>query len=771
MTDIHHQALLREIEVLQNRLTDLETQLQNEKLQQAESLENLAVQKKQLELINRTDLDIPQFLDQTLEQLIYSTGSKLGYIFLYDEVKQQFRLHSFSKAVMAECLIQQRNELYELSKVGLWGEAVRQRKEIIVNDYQGLNSMKKGYPTGHLPIYNFISIPVFSNGQIVAVVGAANKDSDYNEKNLLDLKILMNTIWPMVELRQQKEQHRQSEERYRLLYEASNKQKELLSTTISSAAEGIFVTNAQGSIILLNQMAESITGLSQEAVLGGKMEELFRPGDEMSLKYADITDRILKTGERISVTKPIRLLRKDDSDIYVTGTFAPFISDDQEVSGIVITIKDTSKEYLLENEMQGFLNVNLDMLCVLNLDGMFVKINKRFEQVLGYTAEEIEGKKFLLFVHPDDVETTLNALSALGAKEHFASFINRCRCQDGTYKYIEWNSLPGVGNLIYASARDVTEKKQYEEKLEILATKDELTGTYNRYYYDITVPKVMERSDRYNEPLSFLLIDLDHFKKVNDTYGHQIGDEVLKKTARIAERTLRDSDILFRFGGEEFLVLMPRTTLAGAAIAGEKLRAAIESNSFAVVGRQTVSVGVSERLKSESLKHWFRRTDEALYRAKQQGRNLVVAADGSEESALLTSLHVIWQHEWESGNEEIDQQHRAIIQTGNQLINASQEGVTRKELIEGLERLLSQMVSHFECEERIIALCGYPEYKLHASIHQGLVAKARHLQKSFENGELTPAAFFSFIVDDLIIGHLVEDDLKFFSYTSKQPIF
>ena len=346
-------------------------------------------------------------------------------------------------------------------------------------------------------------------------------------------------------------------------------------------------------------------------------------------------------------------------------------------------------------------------------------------------------------------------------------FVNRYRCKDGSYKYIEWNSLPGVGNFIYASARDVTEKKRYEEKLKALATKDELTGIYNRHYFDITVPDAVERSDRYDETLSFLLFDLDHFKKVNDTYGHQVGDEVLKTTARIAEKVLRDADILFRYGGEEFLVLMPQTSLAGAAIAAEKLRAAFENRSFPVVGRQTVSVGVSERLKSESLKHWFRRTDEALYRAKQEGRNLVIVSDGTEELSL-TSLHVIWENDWESGNEEIDQQHREFIDMGNQLINSSREGAAQIDLIQGLDRLLMNMVSHFDCEEKIIASCGYPDYKLHASIHKDLLAKALHLKKSYENGELKPSAFFSFMVDDLILGHMIDDDSKFFSYTRKQ---
>lgn len=629
MQDQSQGEIPRSVEKLKKRIKELEQLLQSEEQRQIESLKYSEILTKQLELMKKTHLDIPSFLDQTLDQVLYSTASKFGFIYLYDEEKQEFRAHSFSKTVMKECRIKQRNELYELSQVGLWAETVRQRNEIIVNDYQALHPLKKGYPSDHITIHNFVSIPVFSNGQLVAVAGAANKDCDYDDKDLFKLHLLMNTIWPMVELRQQQEKIREDEERYRLLYEESNKQKELLSTTISSVAEGIFVTDAKGKIMLLNPTAENITGLPREAVLGRMLEGLFRPGDELSVTYSDLTRRILKTGKRVDVEKPIRLIRKDDSDIYVTGTFAPLITEGQEVSGIVITIKDTSKEYLLEKEIEGFLNVNLDLLCVGNLDGKLIKVNKKFEQVLGYKTAELEGKNFMSFVHPDDIEATFNAFSVLGAKQPLPSFINRYRCKDGSYKYIEWNSLPGLGELLYASARDVTEKITYEEKLKVMATKDELTGLYNRHYFDNIVPEVMVRSERFNEPLSFLLFDLDYFKEVNDTYGHQMGDEVLQMTARITERALRDTDIFFRIGGDEFLVLMPQTPLAGAAIAAEKLRAAFENQSFPVIGRQTISIGVAEKLKSEEFEAWLGRVDAALYQAKQQGRNLVAIAEDS----------------------------------------------------------------------------------------------------------------------------------------------
>ena len=164
-------------------------------------------------------------------------------------------------------------------------------------------------------------------------------------------------------------------------------------------------------------------------------------------------------------------------------------------------------------------------------------------------------------------------------------------------------------------------------ELETIAGKDQLTGAYNRHYFDTIIKGEMEKSDQHGNPLSMALIDMDHFKNVNDTWGHPIGDEVLKLTSETIEKNIRISDTLIRFGGEEFLLLMPSTTLKGAIVVSEKVREAIESMGHPVAGRQTASIGVAERPKSQSFLNWYKRVDEALYMAKSQGRNLVISDD------------------------------------------------------------------------------------------------------------------------------------------------
>lgn len=136
-----------------------------------------------------------EMLDFALEEAIQLTRSKIGYIYHYCEEKCEFILNTWSKEVMPACAVTNPQSCYELSKTGIWGEAVRQRKTIIVNDFNAPNSLKKGIPKGHVSLQKFMTVPVFSAEKIVGVVGVANKESDYNELDALQLQLLMQAVW------------------------------------------------------------------------------------------------------------------------------------------------------------------------------------------------------------------------------------------------------------------------------------------------------------------------------------------------------------------------------------------------------------------------------------------------------------------------------------------------------------------------------------------------------------------------------------------------
>ncbi len=163
-------------------------------------------------------------------------------------------------------------------------------------------------------------------------------------------------------------------------------------------------------------------------------------------------------------------------------------------------------------------------------------------------------------------------------------------------------------------------------KLEVISTTDRLTGAYNRLYLDNTLASELLRSQRTGRAFSVVLIDMDKFKSVNDEFGHLVGDKVLIHLVAVLSAHIRKTDILGRWGGEEFLIICPETPETGAAEMAEALRHAVEDASFPVVGRKTISVGVATVRGQETVEDLVGRADAALYQAKNGGRNKVVAA-------------------------------------------------------------------------------------------------------------------------------------------------
>nr|HMN61199.1 sensor domain-containing diguanylate cyclase [Anaerolinea sp.] len=175
------------------------------------------------------------------------------------------------------------------------------------------------------------------------------------------------------------------------------------------------------------------------------------------------------------------------------------------------------------------------------------------------------------------------------------------------------------------------QKVRLIESLHRLATTDALTGLANRRHLLERAEREFEHARRYFEPISALMLDIDHFKQVNDTYGHAAGDEVLRTVAEVCAAALRKVDVIGRYGGEEFAALLPETRLHDAATVAERLALAVSDLPFDIQGRLlhvTVSVGVAEAQgPGDTLARLIDRADQAMYRAKQAGRNRVVVFD------------------------------------------------------------------------------------------------------------------------------------------------
>lgn len=188
------------------------------RLNQAKS--NVELQKSENRLrslvgiLQHTTGSASELLDIALEKALALTMSKYGYIYIYDDEKREFILNSWSKDVMEACAVVEPQTCYALDKTGIWGEAVRQGKPILVNDFSLDNPLRKGYPVGHVHLNRFLTIPIFVKDRIVAVVGVANKQNDYDESDILQLTLLMDATWKAVEREKVEEALRESQERH-----------------------------------------------------------------------------------------------------------------------------------------------------------------------------------------------------------------------------------------------------------------------------------------------------------------------------------------------------------------------------------------------------------------------------------------------------------------------------------------------------------------------------------------------------------------------------
>jgi diguanylate cyclase (GGDEF)-like protein len=260
----------------------------------------------------------------------------------------------------------------------------------------------------------------------------------------------------------------------------------------------------------------------------------------------------------------------------------------------------------------------------------------------GLLNELADLYRFTLAVSQGDLEQPLTARGGLAgslktldaALRHLTWQTQRVAAGDFTQRVDFMGEFSEAFNsMVVALDKARTELDERNEllraqaaKLEELATTDVLTGTFNRRKFNELILAEIERVRRYGHPLSLLVVDIDHFKRINDTHGHEAGDEVLIVLAGLIRAGIRATDSLARWGGEEFVVLSPEATVEEAAGLAERLRSAAGTYAYSFVGSVTASIGVAQHRAGETPDELFARAGEALYRAKEGGRDRVEVA-------------------------------------------------------------------------------------------------------------------------------------------------
>jgi diguanylate cyclase (GGDEF)-like protein/PAS domain S-box-containing protein len=299
-----------------------------------------------------------------------------------------------------------------------------------------------------------------------------------------------------------------------------------------------------------------------------------------------------------------------------------------------------------EPELAGYQAIVEEAPCCLmkmGLDGKILFINHYALEFLDRDAASLIGQPLIggLIAENDVMEPSLEEIQAIAAEDPHAiqTFETKIHRPNGDRVWLAWSTRalfdPSGALLEFLSAgADISERKTLESELTRLAITDPLTGAFNRRYLVDTGAREAERARRYGSPFSILVIDIDFFKNVNDSYGHSVGDATLQALTQIGRKMLRGSDCFGRMGGEEFAVLLPQADLDRAHQLADRMRLALQRMEIATPKGPisiTVSIGVAQMSGPETrFDETLIRADKALYVAKQTGRNKVVSSPNLE---------------------------------------------------------------------------------------------------------------------------------------------
>ncbi|OIQ49936.1 putative diguanylate cyclase YdaM [Pseudodesulfovibrio hydrargyri] len=392
---------------------------------------------------------------------------------------------------------------------------------------------------------------------------------------------------------------------------------------ILTSPEGIVLVDADGRYRMANDASLKFVGLHREELLGKRSLDLY--GKEFYETVTLPNIRKAFAGETSATSSWVD--HPDGGKVYLTITYYPVPDTRGRNSFVAIHIKNMTELHFAQKEKQRIFDLSLDMLSVIGMDGVLREVNPSWTGTLGWSQAELLHSNWADYVHPEDAPKTRETEDALKRGEPVVDFVNRLRTKDGLYRHIAWMASPDVENrLIYCVARDVTNRVSREEELFVMSTVDPLTGAHNRRFFMEKLDEEVERGQRYGTPLSLLAIDIDHFKKVNDTYGHSVGDKVLQRCVDTCKQTLRSSDTFGRLGGEEFMAILPFADHGTGHDTAERLRLALSRCTHG--GKDglppfTVSIGVVQLERDDTADSLLKRADEALYRAKENGRNRV----------------------------------------------------------------------------------------------------------------------------------------------------
>ncbi|MGA2926323.1 MAG: PAS domain S-box protein, partial [Solirubrobacteraceae bacterium] len=414
-----------------------------------------------------------------------------------------------------------------------------------------------------------------------------------------------------------------------------------LAAIVESSDDAIIAKTLDGRITSWNPAAERMYGYTAAEAIG-RMITILSPSPVQDREIKEILLRVADL-RRIDHFQTSRR-RKDGSVIDVAVTVSPICNADGEVVGASSVARDITDrkrvaDALAEAEARfrgAFEGAPIGMALV-DLAARFGKVNDALCNLTGYGSEQLEGAALDTLLHPEDAGSVLGALRTTSDGEQTA-YAGETRLVHAAGHPV-WVALQltlvrdrdGRPLRFIGQAQDITEQRRYEQRLQDLADHDALTGLLNRRSFSRELDMHAARVNRYGAEGALLVIDLDHFKYVNDTLGHQAGDELIRAASVQLRGRLRASDVLARLGGDEFAVLLPKADAPGAHRAALDLQQALAQQPAPLAGSglraTTASIGIATFRPPLTGEEVFVNADLAMYDAKEAGRNRITVYD------------------------------------------------------------------------------------------------------------------------------------------------
>ena len=442
----------------------------------------------------------------------------------------------------------------------------------------------------------------------------------------------------------------------RLLWGSERKFRALL----EAAPDAMVIVNGHGHITLVNAQAERLFGYRRQELVGQSIAEL------IPQRYRAQHRHHHKAYLRDAVARPmggeleLYGLRKDGTEFPVEISLSPLETD--EGTMVSSAIRDITARKMALTELataeelfRGAFDGSPMGMALTDADGRIVRVNAALCELTGHSAERLGGWRFDALVHPAETSYDRDGIGALlaGAQAQY-KVETRFLHSSGAAIWVGLQATTiegdrGATRRFLIQVQDITHRRHYEENLHYLATHDPLTGLHNRASFAEQLDTHADIVRRYGSDGALLLLDLDHFKYVNDTLGHHVGDQLIARVAAIIAGRLRDSDVLARLGGDEFAALLPRATVRTAKRVANDLLEALRAERIAVPGTggrtMTASIGIAmfeaaEDLRGEDV---LVSADLAMYDAKEAGRNqLALHVSGGDQAQARMQGRITW---------------------------------------------------------------------------------------------------------------------------------